>query len=252
MSSVICSHYVIKEGCEPVMQITSRDRNRIMLQSDLYGAYALGVRNVLFIQGDLPSFGTHPDATAVYDLDSPGTVALANRLRSGYDMAGDELEGTPSFFVGATFDPNDLSEKQLVHLKRKIDAGARFFQTQAVFDVSALQEFMKRIVETRVKTIVGIIPLRTPEIAEFMDTKVPGITVPTEMIDRLKKAGEGLPEEKMLEAFEHEGIQMALELIEDIKRVPGVSGIHLMGVGWTESIPVLVQEADLHPRPSRG
>ncbi|MFW9933701.1 MAG: methylenetetrahydrofolate reductase [Candidatus Thorarchaeota archaeon] len=252
MSSLVCAHYVLQENAEPIMQMTSRDRNRIMVQSDLYGAYALGVRNVLFMKGDHPSLGTHPDAQAVYDLDTVEAVALANMLELGYDMVGDELEGTPSFFVGSTFNPCDSSETQLSRLRRKVDAGARFFQTQAIFDVPSFGNFMERLEDFQVNTLVGIIPLRNPEIAEFMDEKVQGIDIPPELIQRLKEAGDGLEEEELIKAYEEEGLRIALEIIEDIKRVKSVSGIHLMGVGWIESVPALVKEAKLYPRPKRG
>ncbi len=252
MSSLVCAHYVIQENAEPIMQMTSRDRNRILFQSDLYGAYALGVRNVLFMRGDHPSLGTHPEAHPVYDLDSVETVSLANKLEYGYDLSGDELEGAPSFFVGSTFNPFDATDTQIERLKQKVNAGAQFFQTQAIFDVPLFENFMTNIKELDLKVLAGIIPLRNPEIAEFMDRNVQGRSVPSELITRLKEAGDGLSEEDQLEAYEKEGLSIALEIIEDIKRVGGVSGIHLMGVGWIESIPDLVRGSKLYPRPNRG
>ncbi len=252
MSSLVCAHYVLQENAEPIMQMTSRDRNRISFQSDLYGAYALGVRNVLFMKGDHPSLGTHPDAHPVYDLDSIETVALANNLELGLDMAGEELEGAPSFFVGSTFNPFDDVTLQLTRIKQKAEAGAKFFQTQAIFDVQAFENFMEKIEDFEFNTLAGIIPLRNPELAEFMDVNVAGISIPSEIITRLRDAGDGLEDEEMLVAYEREGLKIALELIEDIKRVNGVSGIHLMGVGWIESVPALVKEAKLYPRPKRG
>ncbi len=252
MSSLVCAYYVLQEHAEPIMQMTSRDRNRISFQSDLYGAYALGVRNLLFMKGDHPSLGTHPNACPVYDLDSIETVALANRLELGLDMAGDELEGAPSFYVGSTFNPFDDATVQLARIKQKAEAGANFFQTQAIFDVQSFEIFMGRIKDYDIKTLAGIIPLRNPELAEFMDANVAGISIPSPMISRLRDAGDGLDEEEMLLAYEREGLKIALELIEDIKRVDGVSGIHLMGVGWIESVPTLVKDAKLYPRPKRG
>lgn len=252
MSSLVCAHHVVQENAEPIMQMTSRDRNRIAFQSDLYGAYALGVRNLLFMKGDHPSLGSHPDAHAVYDLDSTETVALANILRLGYDMAGDEIEGAPTFFIGSTFNPYDDYESQISRIQKKLEAGAMFFQTQAIFDVPAFAEFMSRIEHLEMHVLAGVIPLRSLELAIFMDEKVNGIDIPPALIERMKNAGFGLTEEEQLIAYETEGLRIAQELIEEIKRVKGVKGIHLMGVGWTESIQSLVRSAKLYPRPKRG
>jgi 5,10-methylenetetrahydrofolate reductase len=253
MSSLACAHFVLEENAEPIMQMTSRDRNRIMFQSDLYGAYALGVRKVLFIRGDDPILGTHPNAKGVYDLDTTQAISLAVRLERGTDLAGDELEGSPSFFVGSTFNPfKEPQHEELAKIERKRDAGAQFFQTQAVFDIDRFQRFMENVQEAGIRTLAGIIPLRSPEIAEFMDGNVEGIHIPQEYIARLKEAGAGLDETDASKAYEEEGLEIALELIEAVKRVQGVCGIHIMGVAWTESVPQIVRAAGLYPRPKRG
>ncbi len=253
MSSLACAHFVIEENAEPIMQMTSRDRNRIMFQSDLYGAYALGVRNVVFMRGDDPSLGTHPNAKGVYDLDTSQAISLAVHLEEGADLAGDELEGSPSFFIGSTFNPfKEPQHEELAKIERKRDAGAQFFQTQAVFDLDRFQDFMGSVQQLGIRTLAGIIPLRSPETAEFMDSNVEGICIPQEYIARLKDAADGLDEADASKAYEEEGLKIALELIEAVKRVQGVCGIHIMGVAWTESVRQIVRAAALYPRPKRG
>lgn len=248
-----CAHYVIQEDSEPILQITGRDRNRIALQSDLYGAYALGVRNVLFITGDSVLMGTQPLAKMVFDVDSTQALDLASLLMEGYDLGGEELVGTPSFFLGATFNPYaQPCEIQSQRIQEKIDAGAKYFQTQAIYDLDPFATLMDDVREMDTWTIAGIIPLRNSEMAEMMNDKVPGIKVPEEMIARLRDAESGLENEERELASKQVGLEIALELIEDVKRIKGVSGIHLMTVGWEESIPMIAKRAALYPRPKRG
>ena len=250
MSSTICAHYVLKTGAEPIMHLTTRDRNRISIQSELYGAYAVGIRNVLFVAGDHARYGSHPDAKVVYDLDTVSALALATKLREGIDFAGDELEGTPEFYIGATINPNVSSIEELIlQTKEKQNAGAQFFQTQAIFESERLKDFMGVALDLNLKVLAGIIPLRNIEMAEFMNTQIPEITIPEDVINRLADAGKGLDEERELEEMEKEGIRIALETIERVRRIKGINGVHLMGVGWTESIVELVKSANLFPRP---
>ena len=143
MSSTICAHYVLQNGAEPIMHLTTRDRNRISIQSELYGAYAVGIRNVLFVAGDHARYGSHPDAKVVYDLNTINALVLATKLRDGTDFAGDELEGVPEFYIGATFNPNVSSiEEHVIQTEAKQNAGAQFFQTQAIFEPEKLKDFM--------------------------------------------------------------------------------------------------------------
>ncbi len=249
MSSAICAQFVIQHGAEPVLHMTTRDRNQLAIQSELYGAYAIGVRNVLFIAGDHTRFGSHPHAKMVYDLDTLNVLSLTKRLSAGVDFAGEELEGTPEFYIGATINPNDGPINEIVlRTQSKRDAGAQFFQTQAIFEPARLEDFMNQI-DSDLKILAGIIPLRDSEMAEFMNEFIPGISVPDEFIKRLNDAGNGFENEARTEAMKAEGIQIALETIEIVREIDGINGLHLMGVGWTESISELVQKAGLYPRP---
>ena len=249
MSSTVCSQFVLQAGAEPILHLTTRDRNQIAFQSELYGAYALGVRNLLIMAGDPTRFGTHPHAKMVNDLDTIEALALAKHLSTGVDSVGDELEGTPEFYLGATVNPNDTSlEDQHRRMKAKSEAGAQFFQTQAIFDPTLLKKFMAQI-DNELNVLVGIIPLRDSEMAQFMNDFVPGIQVPDEFIRRLDDAALAHDEEEAkIEAMKSEGIQIALETIEVVREIDGVDGLHLMGVGWSESIVELVNQAGLYPR----
>jgi 5,10-methylenetetrahydrofolate reductase len=250
MSSTTCAHYVLQSGAEPIMHLTTRDRNRISLQSELYGAYALGIRNVLFVAGDHARYGSHPDAKVVYDLDTINALALTTKLREGTDFAGDELEGVPEFYIGATFNPNDSClEDHVLLTEKKQKAGAQFFQTQAIFDSEKLKDFMELASDLNLKVLAGIIPLRDVEMAEFMNTQIPEITIPEEIIKRMDYVGKGPDEEARIEEMQREGLRIALETIERVRRIKGINGIHLMGVGWTESIVELAKGASLFPRP---
>jgi 5,10-methylenetetrahydrofolate reductase len=218
MSSAISAHFVIQAGAEPVMHLTARDRNRISLQSELYGAHALGIRNVILISGDHPRHGTHPGAKVVYDLDTVSAIKLANMLREGTDLSGEELEGVPDFYIGATFNPNDESiEEQVLQAKKKHDAGAQFFQTQAVFDSERLKKFMRHASGLNLKVLAGIIPLRDIEMANFMKSQIPGIVIPDDIIQRIDDAGKGFDDELRIEEMKKEGIQIALEILNQVK-----------------------------------
>lgn len=250
MSSAVCAKYVLESGAEPIMQMSTRDRNRISLESELYGAYALGIRNVLFITGDHTLLGSHPEAKMVYDIDSIQALKLAGHLMKGTDLAGDALEGTPHFFLGSTFNPYaDPMEMHAMRVEKKRDAGAQFFQTQAIFDVSRLEAFMDLVGDLNIKVLAGVIPLKGPKMAQFMNKRVPGIKIPEEIITRLDLAGKGFKDEAKRAAMREEGIAIASETIQSIRRIKGITGIHLMGIGWEESIPELVKRAGLYPRP---
>ena len=253
MSSTACARLVLDAGGEPIMQLTTRDRNRISIESELYGVYALGIRNVLFVTGDRTIMGPHSDAKMVFDIDSIQAIHLTSHLMQGTDFAGDELEGTPHFFMGSTFNPYaDSIEMEILRAEKKRDAGAQFFQTQAIFDTARLETFMELASDLKLKVLAGIIPLRGPKNARFMNKNVPGIKIPEEYIKRLESAGKGLKEDEGRTAMREEGLLIALEIIKLIRNIKGISGLHLMGIGRAESIPELVKRAGLLPRPKVG
>lgn len=250
MSSVACARFVLDAGAEPIMQLSARDRNSISIESELYGAYALGIRNVLFITGDNVILGSHPKAKAVYDIDSIQALKLASHLMGGTNLLGEPLEGVPKFFLGSTFNPNaEHLETQVQRTEKKRDAGARFFQTQAIFETTGLEAFMDLARDLELKVLAGVIPLKGPKRASFMQNNVPGINIPEEFIKRLEDAGNGLKDDEMSEAIRAEGLLIAAETIKTVRQIKGIQGVHLMGVGWEESIPALVKRAGLYPRP---
>lgn len=252
MSSTACARIVLDAGAEPIMQLSTRDRNRISIESELYGAYALGIRNILFITGDRTIMGSHTDAKMVFDIDSIHALQLSSHLMRGTHLDGEELEGTPQFFMGSTFNPYAHSiEAEVLRAEKKRDAGALFFQTQAIFDTAKLESFMDLASDLKLKVLAGIIPLRGPKNARFMNKNVPGIEIPEEYIKRLEAAGKGLKDDAERNALREEGLLIASEIIKSIRKIKGISGLHLMGIGREESIPDLVKRAGLSPRPKK-
>jgi methylenetetrahydrofolate reductase (NADPH) len=250
MSSTVGSYFVLRAGAEPILQLSTRDRNRIALQSELFAAYALGIRNVLFISGDHPRHGKMKGARSVYDIDSVQALQMARSLMDGYDALGEELEGVPEFYLGATFNPyEEPMDHHVLRTEEKKNAGAEFFQTQAIFDTGRLAEFMEASSHLDLRVIAGIIPLQSPDAARFMNEFVPGIVIPEGMIERLDVAADGLEEEELLQATKPVGIEIALETINELRRMDGIQGLHIMGVGWIESVIEIVKQAGLYPRP---
>jgi len=235
-SMAIC-HLLQERGLEPVFQVTCRDRNRLALQSDLLSAYVLGIKNVLAITGDLPVLGDHPQAKPVYDLDSVQLLWVISRLNEGYDMVGNELQGKPSFFPGAVVNPGADTEAsfelQLIKMEKKINAGARFFQTQAVYDVDSFVKFMKRVEGFEVPVLAGVIPLKSVGMARFMNKNVAGVFVPEELIKRMSEA-----EDKA-----QTGIQIAADLMKELKGI--CQGVHIMAIGWEKKVPQILDAAGL-------
>jgi len=246
MSSLAASAILLQEGVEPVMQIVTRDRNRIALQADLLGAHALGVRNIVCLSGDDPKVGNEPDAMPVYDLTTEDLVAAVKKLRdTGVLRGGDLVDAPPNFLIGATANPSGgAAEDAVVNLRGKVDAGADFIQTQAVYDVDAFEEWMRLVrkewLHEKVYVLAGIMPLKSAKMAKFVDEKVPGISVPPALIQRIAKA----PDPKA------EGIRIAVEAIESLEKIEGVRGVHLMAVEWPTAVPTIAEAAGLHPRPS--
>ncbi len=245
ISSLAASALLLQEGVEPVMQIVTRDRNRIALQADLLGAHALGVRNVVCLSGDDPKAGNEPEATPVYEWTTEQFLAAAKRLRDQGKLAGgDVVDEPPSLFLGATVNPfGGPLDESVVNLRGKVDAGADFVQTQAVYDVEAFEEWMglvrKEWLHEKVYILAGVMPLKSSRMAKFVDEKVAGITVPPAVIERIAKASDP----------KAEGIRIAVESIDGLRRLEGVRGVHLMAVEWESAVPAIVRAAGLHPRP---
>ena len=234
-----------QEGVEPVMQIVTRDRNRIALQSDVLGAIALGIGNILCLSGDHHKFGNHPSAKGVFDIDS---IQLIQTLKNMGDekkfICGEEISGDVPLFIGAVENPfADPFKFRVARLAKKVKAGADFIQTQAVFDVTKFSEWMKMVtdrgLDQQVHILAGIIPIRSAGMARYMRDYVSGVSVTDEIVSRLEKA----------EDAKEEGVKIALEIIEQLKEVPGIHGIHIMAVGWEDIIPGIVEKAGLLPRP---
>jgi 5,10-methylenetetrahydrofolate reductase len=245
ISSVAAAAIVQQEGVEAAVQMTVRDRNRIGLQSDLLGLAALGIRNVVCMSGDHPCNGNHAMAKPVYDLDSITWLQTASRMTNeGVFFNGDPIKVPPQLFVGAVENPfAPPFDYRPIRVQKKADAGARFIQTQCTFDVARLRTFMAQLGELglfdRVKVLVGITPLKSAKMAERMYGDVPGVSLPEAMLLRMRGAADP----------EAEGIAIALETIDEVRAIPGVSGIHLMPVFWEKVIPVIAERAGLLPRP---
>ncbi len=237
LGSLATCHLLKDKGLEPVFQMTCRDRNRLALQSDLLSAHVLGIENVLSLTGDLPSLGDHPQAKPVYDLDSVQLLWVIKRLNEGYDMVGNELQGKTNFFPGAVVNPGADSgaafELQLIKMEKKIAVGARFFQTQAVFDPDAFAKFMKRVEGFGVPILAGVIPLKSVGMARFMNKNVSGVFVPEELIDKMAKA-----EDKAAT-----GMDIAANLVKELKDI--CQGVHLMAIGWEKRVPAILDAAGL-------
>jgi len=231
-SSLAVSKVLLDAGVEPVFQLTCRDRNRIGLQSDLLGAHMLGVRNVLALSGDHPTIGDNPLAKPVYDLDSTQLIEAISGLKRGEDMAGNKLDSNTEFFVGAALSPGaEDTEVELIKARRKIEAGAQFFQTQVVYDVDGFISFMKSMPKTPV--LAGIVPLKSVKMAQFMDEKIPGVSVPKMLMDELDHSKNPL----------ETGINQAAEIIRSVK--PHCSGVHIMALGQEQHVKTILEKAGL-------
>src|SRR3990172_5927932 len=257
MSSVSAGAIALQEGIEPVMQITCRDRNRLAMQSDLLGAYALGLRNLLCLTGDHQTFGNHPQAKNVHDIDSLQLVQMVVGLRDKNSFqCGEEIKGVnPRFFVGAAENPfGDPFEFRPLRLGKKARAGADFIQTQMIYNVPRFREFMKRVVDLGVHKqtyiLAGVGPLKTPGAAKYMRDQVPGMDVPDEIVARMEAAGRGIEDKKeKAAAFKEEGLKICIELIQQMREIEGVAGVHIMAIEWEEAVPIIAERAGLLPRP---
>lgn len=234
LGSLAFSSLLVKRGIEPIYQMTCRDRNRLALQSDLLSAYVLGIRNILALTGDHPSLGDHPQAKAVYDLDSVGLLKAAKSLQQGRDLVGKSLKGSPSFCLGAAVNPGaEPLEPEIIKMEKKVEAGAQFFQTQAIFDVELFRNFLKQAGGIGVPIIAGIVILKSEKTAHFMNEHVPGVFVPEHIIEKIEKANDK----------SEKSIEIASRLIEEVR--PLVRGIHIMSIGVNEKVPLLLDAAKL-------
>jgi methylenetetrahydrofolate reductase (NADPH) len=247
MSSMAACAHLYQMELEPVMQMVTRDRNRIALQSDIMGAYSLGIRNILCLSGDHQTFGSQPGAMNVYDIDSTHLIHTVKVMRDeGKDMSGYELNVAPQMFIGAAENPfADPFEYRIIRLAKKVSAGADFIQTQCVYDLERFKEWMRMAREQglveKVHILAGVTPLKSARMANYMATRVSGITIPEAVLKRM----EGTPREKMAQ----EGIKICLEIIQQLREVKGVHGIHIMAIEWEEKVAEIITAAGLLPRP---
>lgn len=236
IGSLAVSARLVERGLEPVYQLTCRDRNRLALQSDLLSAWALGIENVLCLTGDHPILGDHTEAKPVYDLDSVQLLKAASSLNQGYDMEGHELESIPSLFLGAVVTPGaDPLEPQVIKMKKKIDAGAKFFQTQAVYEPEKFERFMNQAKDFKVPVIAGIVLLKSAAMAKYMNDNVAGINVPDNIINEFETTSKEKRKEK--------AVEVTARIIRQVK--PLCQGIHIMPLGWDELVPEIINEAEL-------
>lgn len=245
MSSLAGCVLLKQVGVEPVMQMVCRDRNRIAIQSDILGAVALGVRNILCLSGDHQKFGNHPTAKGVFDIDSIQLIQTVKRMRDEKKFInGEEIAGDVPLFIGAAENPfADPFEFRVVRLGKKIKAGVDFIQTQAVYDIGKFARWMKMVtdrgLDKQAHIMAGIIPIKSAGMARYMRDYVAGVYVPDEVVARMEQA----------KSAKEEGVKIILELIEQLKEIPGVHGIHIMAVGWEDIVPQIAEKAGLLPRP---
>lgn len=259
MSSIGAGTIVVQEGLEPIIQMTCRDRNRLAIQSDLMGAYALGMRNILCLTGDHHSFGNHPTAKNVHDLDSLQLIQMVVQMRDEHSFqCGDEMKGVePRFFVGAAANPfGDPFEFRPYRLAKKVKSGADFIQTQLIYNVERFAEFMEKVRELglheQTAILAGIGPLKSPGMARYMRDQVPGLDVPDKYVDRMTEAASGIDKDDKKarrDAWRNEGMQITIELIQQMQEIEGVAGVHIMAIEWEEAVKPIVEGAGLSPRP---
>jgi 5,10-methylenetetrahydrofolate reductase len=245
MSSLAGSVLLKQQGVDPVMQIVCRDRNRLAIQSDVLGAIALGVGNFLCLSGDHLKFGNHPTAKSVFDIDSIQLIQSLKNMRDEKKfISGEDISGEVPMYIGAAANPYaDPFEFRVIRLAKKIKAGADFIQTQAVYDVAKFAQWMEMAVDkgldTKTHILAGVIPIRSAGMARYMRDYVSGVSVPDEIVTRMEQAA----------SAKEEGVAIAVELIEQLKEIPGVHGVHIMAVGWEDIVAEITKRAGLLPRP---
>ena len=247
--SSLAACIILKQmGLNPILQMVSRDRNRLAMQSDILGAYAHGIDTMLCLSGDHPHFGDHPMAAAVHDIDSVQMLDMVRTMRDeGKFQGGELIDGPPRMFIGAAANPfADPFELRVARLAKKAKAGVDFIQTQCIYNVDKFEQWMAGVrdrgLHERVYILAGITPMKSVGMARYMKKKVPGMDVPDEIVKRMG----GVPKENQAE----EGIKICLETIERLKGVEGVRGFHLMAIEWEQKVPEIVERAGLLPRPA--
>jgi 5,10-methylenetetrahydrofolate reductase len=234
---VAVARLLLDRNIEPIVQITGRDRNRIAIQADILGAAALGARNFVFMAGDPPANGDHPDAKPVFDLNSNQMLRAGHELAQGRDMAGNPLRGTPILFLGATANPGAVDlQAEAINTRRKIDAGAQFLQTQAVYERATIERFLDAVKPDGVAILAGIIPLKSSKMGAWLNANVPGIRVPDALLEEMHSVA-GTDGEIA------RGIDIAARTIRDIEKL--CAGVHVMGLGWEAHIPAILQASGL-------
>ena len=247
LSSLAACALLKAEGLDPVLQMVVRDRNRIALQSDVLGASALGIRNILCLSGDHQCFGNQPQAKGVFDIDSIQLIQTVRNMRdAGEVIGGEKLTSSPQMFIGAVANPfADPFKYRAARLATKVEAGAEFIQTQCIFNLNRFKDWMDLVKEYgmshKVYILGGITPLKSVRMAEYMAKNVAGMDIPQEVIDRMKSVS--AKEQKQ------EGIKIAVETAQALKEMDGVHGVHIMAIEWEDAVPQIVEEAKLFPRP---
>ena len=247
MSSWAASLIAQSVGLEPNYQMVCRDRNRLAMQADILGAYAHGLRNILCLTGDHQQFGDHPNAKGVFDIDSMQLISMVKKMRDeGKFLSGEEIQEPPKFFIGAAANPfADPFEWRVHRLAKKVEAGCDFIQTQCVYNMKKMREYIKMAndmgLTEKTYILAGITPMKSIGMAKYMKSKVPGIEVPDDIIKRL----EGVDKKKVAD----EGIKIACEQIEEFKEMKGVAGVHLMAIEWEHKVPEIAELAKMLPRP---
>jgi methylenetetrahydrofolate reductase (NADPH) len=246
LSGLAAAAILAREGFETILHVTCRDMNRIGLQSQLIGAAALGVRNLLCLTGDHPIHGDQPQAKPVFDLDSLQLLRLAGSVRAGRYLSGRAIEPAPDLFPGSTENPfAPPYEFRPLRLRKKVEAGARFIQTQIIYNVPRFREFMNRVrdlgIDTQVPILAGVAPLRSARAARYMRDRIAGMEVPEPLVRRMEAAGSAA------DRAEAEGIRICVEIIEQVRAIPGIAGIHLMPIRWEEAVAEIASQAGLRP-----
>ncbi len=247
MASWAASIILVQEGLEPNFQMVCRDRNRLAMQSDIMGAYAHGIKNVLCLSGDHQQFGDHPQAKGVFDIDSMQLISVIKNMRDeGKFQGGAVIHEPPKMFIGAASNPfAEPLEWRAHRLAKKIEAGVDFVQTQCIYNMDIFREFVKQANDMglleKVYLLAGVTPMKSVGMAKYMQAKVPGMDVPDDLIKRLRGAGKG--------KVADEGIKIACEQIEEFKEMKGVAGVHLMAIEWEHKVPEIAERAKVLPRP---
>ncbi|MGB5156697.1 methylenetetrahydrofolate reductase [Desulfobacterium sp. N47] len=250
MSSFAAGVILRQMGLHPILQMVTRDRNRLAMQSDIIGAYSHDINTMICLSGDHPKFGDHPMAASVHDIDSIQFVQMVKKMRDeGKFQGGADIENTPKMFIGAAANPfADPFELRVARLAKKVAAGADFIQTQCIYNLDKFEKWMEGVrnrgLHEKTYILAGVTPIKTVGMARYMKNKVPGMDVPQEVVDRMA----GVPKEKQAE----EGIKICVETIERLKQVKGVAGFHIMAIEWEHKVAEIVERAGLYPRPDIG